>query len=106
MGTLGEEPVLVGLPGDGVGDAFPGVAVAAGPHVVARLRLVTGVGDAVFRGLDAVGSLVSEEGKCASNKCVNRPASKGWELCSNIALKNLKCSSLEFLFNIRTITSL
>ena len=63
MSTLGEESVLVGLPGDGVGDALPLVAVAAGPHVVARLRLVAGVGDAVFRSLDAVGSLVPAEGK-------------------------------------------
>ena len=61
MVSLGEVSVLVGLPGDGVGDALPGVAVAACPHVVARLGLVARVGDAVLDSLNAVGCFVPEE---------------------------------------------
>ena len=65
MVSLGEVSVLVGLPGDGVGDALPGVAVAAGPHVVARLGLVARVGDAVLVSLNAVGCFVSGKEKMA-----------------------------------------
>ena len=43
MVALSEEAVLIGLPGDGVGDALPLIAVAAAPHVVARLRHVARV---------------------------------------------------------------
>ena len=57
--SLGKVAVLVGLPGDGVGDALPLVAVAPLPHVVTRLRLVARVGHAVLDGLNTVRSLVS-----------------------------------------------
>ena len=57
--TLGEEAVLVSLPGDGVGNALPLVAVAAAPHVVARLGLVTREGFASFGGTDVVRCFIS-----------------------------------------------
>ena len=53
------EAVLVGRPGDGVGDSLPLVRVGAAPHVVARLGDVAGVGDAVLLGLNAVGGFIS-----------------------------------------------
>ena len=59
--TLRDVSVLVGLPVDGVGDALPLVAVAAAPHVVARLRIVARVGDTVLVGRDAVGGLKPAE---------------------------------------------
>ena len=52
------EAVLVSSPRDGVGDSLPFVRVGAAPHVVARLRLVPGIGDAILLRLDAVGSLI------------------------------------------------
>ena len=65
MVTICNESVLIGLPVDGVGDALPLVAVAAAPHVVARLGLVAGEGNAVLSCLDAVGSLIPGDGKPA-----------------------------------------
>ena len=59
MVTLRVEAILVGRPGDRVGDALPFVRVRAAPHVVARLGDVAGVGDAVLAHFDAVGCLVS-----------------------------------------------
>ena len=46
--------VLIGRPGDGVGDALPGVRVGAAPHVVSRLGHVAGIGDAVLLSFNAV----------------------------------------------------
>ena len=63
MVSLCEEAVLIGLPGDGVGDALPLVAVAAATHVVASLGLVARVRDTALTGLNAVRSLVSANGK-------------------------------------------
>ena len=57
------EAVLVGRPGDGVGDAFPLVRVGTAPHVVARLGHVARVGDAVLTGSDAVGGLITKKKK-------------------------------------------
>ena len=56
--ALRMEAVLVGRPGDGVGDAFPFIGEGAGHHVVARLRLEARVRDAVLGGLDAIGRLI------------------------------------------------
>ena len=58
MVALRVEAVLIGRPGDGVGDALPLVRVGAAPHVVARFRDVARVGDAILIGFDAVSSLV------------------------------------------------
>ena len=57
--ALRVEAVLVGRPGDGVGDALPLVGEGAALHVVARLRLQTRVGDAVLDRRDPVGGLIS-----------------------------------------------
>ena len=54
----GVEAVLVGRPGDGVGDSFPGVGVGAAPHVVASLGNVARVRDAVLIGLNSICCLV------------------------------------------------
>ena len=54
MVTLRMEAVLIGRPGDGVGDSLPLVRVGAAPHVVARLGNVAGVGNAVINGLDVI----------------------------------------------------
>ena len=61
MISLGEEAVLIGLPGDGVGDALPLVRVGALPHVVTRLRLVSREGCAVLFSLNSIGCLVPEK---------------------------------------------
>ena len=58
MSSLGEEAVLVGLPGDGVGDALPLVAVAAAPDEVSRLRLIPRIRFTRFSRLDIVGGFV------------------------------------------------
>ena len=64
MVTNRVEAVLVSRPGDSVGDSLPSVRVRAAPHVVASLRGVARVRDAVFTGGDAVRSFVpAKEGK-------------------------------------------
>ena len=59
VGPLRVEAVLVGRPGDCVGDSLPLVRVGAAPHVVARLRNIARVGDALLTGADAVAGFIS-----------------------------------------------
>ena len=58
VGALRMIAVLVSRPFHGVGDSLPVVRVGAAPHVVASVRLVARVGDAVLLSLNAVGRLV------------------------------------------------
>ena len=67
MSSLRMEAVLIGRPGDGVGDSLPLVRVGAAPHVVARLWDVAGVGNAVFLSLDTVGCLVPGKRRYANS---------------------------------------
>ena len=67
--ALGVVAVLVGSPGDGVGDALPVVAVLARPHVVAQFLLVTRIRNAVLLSCDAVGCFVPEKTQALSKSC-------------------------------------
>ena len=57
MVTNWVEAVLVSCPMHRIGDTIPLVRVGASPHVVAWLRNIARVGDALLTGSDAVGSL-------------------------------------------------